>query len=201
MGEQVLRQRRRLGTLHVGVAGKGRLDVLPPPVEQGLHQSQGRTDRSLGLRALPQSKGHRRLVVAAAGGVQPPTRVADLLGELPLDPGVDILVRAPDLELAPLDAPEHRAQAGEDGGGRVPVDDPGLEQHPGVRQRADQVRGGKPVVEGKRPRVRVDDRIDLRVERAAPQAGRSGPAGLPAQAAASSSACARIPTARSISGS
>ena len=180
--------------------------MLPPLAEQGLDQLQGRGDRALGLRPLPQAEGDRRLVVAAAGGVQPPARIADLLGELPLDPGVDVLVHAPGLELPRLDAPEHRAQAGEDGGGRIPVDDAGLEEHPGVSQTPDEVGRREPVVERQRPRVGVDDRIDLRVERAAPQAGRSGPAGLPAQAAPSSRVwasrqCARIPTARSISGS
>ena len=137
--------------------------------------------------------------------MQPPAGVADLFGELPFDPGVDVLVPTAYLELSRLDPQQQGTEAFEDRPGRCGVDHPGLEEHPGVGQTPHEVRRREPVVERQRPRVRVDDRIDLRFEGAAPEAGRGGltrSSRVPgAQAAASSSAWPRMPTARSISGS
>ena len=90
--QQVLRERRDLRALQVGVRGQHRLDVVGGPRDQELLQRGERRVLALGHAAQVQPHVRDHLVVAAAAGVQAGAGVADELREPALDGHVHVLV-------------------------------------------------------------------------------------------------------------
>ena len=201
MGQEVLCERRRLTALQVGVARENGPGVLARPLDERRRKVGRPGDRALRRAPLPQSERDRGLVVPAAGRVKTPSGVTDLLAQLALDPGMDVLVHAADFERPCLDPPQNGTEAFEDGHRRFAVDDLGLEQHPRMSETTDEVGPGQATIERQGASEAVDDRIDRRVEGGAPKPGGCPIARLRAQQFAPSRACPRMPTARSISAS
>src|SRR5262249_46892677 len=90
-----------------------------------------------------------RLVVAAAGRVEPAARVARDLDQAPLDRRVDVLVAGGEPELAALELALDDREAGLDGGHVLGGQDAGRSEHARVRTRAGDVLPPEAPVEGK----------------------------------------------------
>ena len=148
VGQQVMGQPHRLGTLQVRVARAGACPGVAAAWSTRT-PARSRDRRPLcvdGIAQVQQDVGGD-LIVAAAAGVQPPPGIPDQLGQAPLDGGMDVLVGRLDGERP---VPELRLDPVEPVGDRPPVSlgqHAGLHQHAGVRARAGDVLG---------PHARVD---------------------------------------------
>ena len=140
----------RLGPLPVGVPRQEGVDVALGLAQQRL--GEGAQEASLGRRALAQVQQHvgDDLVVAAAGGVQAPARVAHQLCEPPLDRRVDVLVPLAEGEVPARQLVLDAREAGRDGVGVLAGDDPLCGQHARVRPRGRQVLGPEAAVDVER---------------------------------------------------
>ncbi len=137
--QKVMGQVHRLGSLQVGVGRYGPVQVSLGLLQQRLHEIAGEPARR--ERTLTDVQRHVRghLVVARAGGVQPPAGLADQLRQAALDGHVHILVVLVDLEAPLLDLLLHLGQAALDGLQVLVADDSLPGQHPGVGDRSPDV--------------------------------------------------------------
>ncbi len=111
-------------------------------------------DQRVDRVAHPEAEVDRDLVVARAGGVQPPGGGADDVGEPALDVHMDVFERAREGELARLDFALDLGETLGDGLGVRGLDDPLAGQHGDMGQGAGDVLGGELAVE-------VDRGVDL----------------------------------------
>ena len=176
--QQVLRERRDLRALQVGVRGQHRLDVVGGPREQQLLQRGERRVLALGDAAQVQPHVGDHLVVAAAAGVQAGAGVADELREPALDGHVHVLVGVDRDERAGLDLAADGGEAVLDGLELVRAQDAGAEQRAGVRDRALDVLAPQAPVEGERAVERHERGRALAGEAAGAGDGHLGSSGL-----------------------
>ena len=114
VGQQVMRERHRLGHLQVGEAGQDGLGVLVGELDQGaLQLGQQRADAG-DLVAQPEAHVGRDLVVARAAGVQALAGIAGELHQAGLDVEMHVLELGAPLEGAALDLGGDRREAGLD---------------------------------------------------------------------------------------
>ena len=100
IGQQVMAEGHRLGRLHMGEARHDGAGMLLGLREQRPLQRQQALIGALAGGAHPEAEIGRHLVVARAGGVQPPGRRADQLGQPRLDVEMDVFQFALEDELA-----------------------------------------------------------------------------------------------------
>ena len=133
VGQEMVSEVHRLRTLKMRVAGHRPVDVLLGPAEQHPHQ---RLHGALGARRA-LTRVHREvcddLVVARAGGVQPPADGPDDLCQAPLDRHVDVLVVRPEGKAPLAELPGHLVKAPQDRVAILGADDLAIGEHARVR--------------------------------------------------------------------
>ena len=110
----------RLRPLQVGIAGHDGIRMRFRLAAQGSDQGMDAVPQRLALPAQVQPEIQRHLIVAAAGRVETPARVADAAGQLALDEGMDILRSIVDGEPAAGKILRNPAKPLRDGGGVLP---------------------------------------------------------------------------------
>jgi hypothetical protein len=143
---EVMPERHRLRDLKVRVARHDRVGVPLGEVEQRTAQATDAAEERVDRSAQPQAHVGCDLVVARARGVQSLAGVADQRGETPLDVEVHILERARPLEAARRDVAAEARKAVLDRRQVRGGQDALRGEHPGVRQRARDVRLGEAAV-------------------------------------------------------
>ncbi len=176
--EQVLRQRRDLGALQVGVRRQDGLHVVGRPRQQHLLEGGERRVLAFGHAAQVQPHVCDHLVVAAAAGVEPRAGVADELGEPALDGHVHVLVGVGRDEGAGLDLAAHGGEAVLHGLELVRAQDAGAAQRPRVRHRALDVLGPEAPVKRQRAVQRHERRRALAGEAARARDGHASAPGV-----------------------
>ena len=119
----------RLRSLQVGVARHDGLAVLRRLVGDHLDERHDQLFDGRDLFFEIELDVQRHLIVAAARGVQALAVVADALGQLALDKGVDVLGFHVDLQRAGFDVGKNAAQALNDVGAALLADDAAPAEH------------------------------------------------------------------------
>jgi hypothetical protein len=152
-------QEHRLGALEVGVAGHPPVGVRARRFEQPRHQCGGQLAGTLGVAADVERQVGRDLVVARPPGVELAADRPDQLGEPALDRHMDVLVRAVEDELVPLELGGDLVEPGEQPVALLLVDHPGPGERPDVGLRATDVLGPEAPVEGERRVQPPEERV------------------------------------------
>ena len=147
IGQQMVAEGHRLRRLQVGEARHDRVEVgLGLARERELQGGKGRIGAVDPVAHVELEVG-RHLVVARAGGVQPPRRLADQLLQPALDVHVHVFQRARELQAAGRDLLQHPVEAGGDLLGVVLGDDALGRQHRRMRLGGADVLGRQSLVE------------------------------------------------------
>jgi len=99
IGQEVVRPQDRLRAAHVGIAGDHGVGIPGREFHQGRHQLRQQSADAVALRAQPEARIERDLLVAAAPGVDLVGHLAGPFLQFADDERVDVFVRSARVEL------------------------------------------------------------------------------------------------------
>ena len=152
IGEQVVGEEDRLGSLEVGVPRDDRVAMLARERDEDALQAGERCVHRVALGAEPEAEVECDLIVAAPSGVELAAERAEPLDEAPLDGHVDVLVGGEKTEAAALELAEDGRQPALDPGALPRREQLGPHERAHVRPAARDVVGIEHAIDGKRRR-------------------------------------------------
>ena len=159
-----MRRQDRLRPLEVGVAGQDHVEVAVAPADKRPLESRQLLLHAIDRPADPKAEVGRDLIVAAAGGMEFASRIAQPLDQRPLDVHVNVFELDPEGELPLLNFPANVRQGLLNLKAFVRREQPPGGEHLGVGDRGCDILGVEPPIEAHAFRELLDAAVRRLIE-------------------------------------